>query len=376
MSLGIYRQAEGAAWGASADGVYAREYLAPLMTYGTQRYIANVIADVGMVRVDDVTLPITTAAYRPDNSYVCSPYNHYLVYSLEEVDKLDSPRTAAAIRAGMRPLQALFQWADFDRVVLVNNWLLSTNLWAAVSGEQIGRVLAHMREAFPERAVVFRSLDGYANGHLIAALTEAGCVPVFSRKVYYQTPAWAADTRDYRNDSKLYRKMGYTVRDALDLPASAIPRLVDLYNQLYLDKYSLLNPQFTGAFLRHVIDKRLMQVRVLVDEAGTIDAVMGYYVRRGIMTQPIFGYDRTRPRKVGLYRLLSTQVVRESAAHGLLINASAGAGQFKRLRGGRAVNEYNLVYVGHLPRRRRVVWQVLRGIGERVALPMIEAGEY
>lgn len=51
---------------------------------------------------------------------------------------------------------------------------------------------------------------------------------------------------------------------------------------------------------------------------------------------------------------------------------SAGVGEFKRLRGGIPVMEYNAVYDAHLPATRRRPWSLLKGIMDRVAVPIIK----
>ena len=50
----------------------------------------------------------------------------------------------------------------------------------------------------------------------------------------------------------------------------------------------------------------------------------------------------------------------------MLLNLSSGVARFKRLRGGRPAMEYTAIYCRHLPRRRRIAWQTLALLLERV----------
>jgi hypothetical protein len=144
-----------------------------------------------------------------------------------------------------------------------------------------------------------------------------------------------------------------------------------LYRQLYIDKYSPFNPRFTPDFFRLAVENRLFTLKAY-QKSGDIAAVLGYYEINRIMTQPIFGYDTRLPQKLGLYRLLSLQVLREGQARGARINASGGVGEFKRLRGGVAAIEYNGVYLRHLPRRQQWPWLILKKLLDAIAVPIIQ----
>jgi hypothetical protein len=141
-----------------------------------------------------------------------------------------------------------------------------------------------------------------------------------------------------------------------------------------LEKYSFFNPQFTEKFVALALEQGLLTFRAF-ERGGQIDAVLGYFERNGIMTTPFFGYDTSLPQELGLYRLLSRQVVLEGLAQGWLINISAGVGRFKRIRGGQPVLEYNLIYDRHLPAAQRRRWSLLKLITDRIAAPLIQRYE-
>ena len=143
-------------------------------------------------------------------------------------------------------------------------------------------------------------------------------------------------------------------------------RAVSLYNMLYLDKYSPYNPQFTPEFFKLARDKDLLHFRGLVRD-GRMDGVMGFFMRNGMMTQPVFGYDTSLPVETGLYRLLTLVTLQEGIRLGLKVHASAGVGPFKKLRGGRSIFEYNAVFDRHLPKNRQISWSVIKWIGDRAA---------
>lgn len=382
-------------WPETKDGLYAKAYLLPLVVNGSQTYIKNVHTDLCILQIDELILPITVTDYHPENSYVCSPYNHYFAYGEEEFGKLGNPIMETALRVGLWPLFQMYRHSNFDKVALVNNWLLSTNLYPAIPTQQVRVATEFLIEHFPNRPVIWRSVDALGNPNLHQTLLNLDYQMVFSRQVYYQSPKEALGKKQVKIDLGKYKKSPYRLIDGCELGPADVPRIAQLYRLLYLEKYSYFNPQFTEAFFRLALERGLFTFKAFVLESkkneapnssltpesrpltplfseGRIDAVMGYFCRNGIMTQPIFGYDTHLPQSLGLYRLLSTQVVLEGQHRQLLVNCSGGVGHFKRLRGSRPALEYNAVYSRHLPQKERLPWLALQQVLDRVAVPVIQ----
>ncbi len=374
MNVALYDRANLGAldWPATTDGDYARRYLVPFMEHGPRAYIANAHTELQVLRVGATLLPITPTRFHPDNSYVCSPYSHYVAYGQEEFVTLKNPPLEAALRLLFRPLGWYFRRAQLDRVVYVNNWLLSTNLYPVLTSEQVTAALRWLVEAFPDRAIVFRSLDAEHNPVVFAALRAAGTRMVFSRSVYYQdVPSPQVQQRQhYRRDLKHFERTPYKVVDGDDLSPADAPRIVALYGDLYLRKYSYYNPQFTVAFVQLCLQQRLLVIKAFRRD-GRLDGVLGYFIRRGTLTPPLFGYDTRLPQSLGLYRLISTLTALEGQRQGALVHFSAGVGAFKRARGGVNAIEYNAVYDAHLPAERRRPWALLHALMDHAAVPII-----
>ena len=369
----LYHAGDAVDWPATADGDEARQYLEPLLQRGPETYIANAHTALCALRAGPLLLPVTAADFHPDNSYVCSPYAHYISYAVQEFSNLKNPPVEAGLRLLFRPLGAYFRRSRLDQVVYVNNWLLSTNLYPAGAAEQAAAIVDGLAAEFPDRAVVFRSVDERANPDLFAALRARGCRMVFSRSVYYQDVAsdHVQRKRQYREDLKLFKRTPYQVVDGAALSAAEAGRVLELYGALYLDKYSRYNPRFTLEFIRLALAERLLHVRALARD-GRIDAVLGYVARRSYITAPLFGYDLRLPRELGLYRQLSTLISLEGLARGATVHLSAGVGSFKRIRGGLPALEYNAVYDAHLPAWRRRPWALLQLIADRLAVPVFQ----
>lgn len=351
-------------WPSTPDGEYARNYLLPVME-DPQRYIRNVHNTQLMIaKVDDVIIPLTVTDFHPDNTYTVSPYSHYVSYGgYEEVKHLENRPVEALVKLIMNPIAWYFKQTELDKVVFVNNYLLSTNLYPSVGSEQASALSEALPQWFPDRAIIFRSVDERKNPHIIEALKSKNYEMVLSRQVWYMDPAEAARTRQYREDARVLRRHGYEVVDGRDLDEDDLHRAVHLYNLLYLEKYSYYNPQFTFEFLKLARDKGALHLRALKRD-GNMNAIMGFFIRSGAMTQPLFGYDTSLPQDEGLYRLLTLITLQEGLQRNLLVHASGGVGKFKKIRGGRSVIEYNAVFAKHLPAWRQRPWRLIKAVSE------------
>ena len=357
------------------DGDYARRYLVPLMTRGPQAFIRNVHnTQMALARVDDVILPVTITDFHLDNTYTVSPYSHYISYGgYEEVRQLNNPPAEWLIKLILQPVASFFRRNDFDRAALVNNWLLSTNLYPAMSEAQIEVVAEALPQYFPDRAVIFRSVDRFRNPMLFDVLGRLGYEMMLSRQVWYMPPEAATRTRQFKEDARVLRDHDYEILENKSLTDADLARILALYEMLYLKKYSHFNPQFTLEFLKLARDEETLYLRAIRSD-GRINAAMGFFVRNGVMTQPLFGYDTSLPEQ-GLYRLLTLITLREGLQRGLLVHASGGVGKFKKVRGGLSTIEYNAVFMKHLSKSRQRPWKLIKAIS-KYAIPYFQKNDF
>lgn len=109
------------------------------------------------------------------NCYVCSPHAHYVDYAAYEVSLLRRPLVEAPLRGLLAGAGVFFRRAALDRVVIVNNWLLSTNLYpSGWRGEGLPELIDGLIARYPGHAILFRSLNALQNPALLAVLRRAG----------------------------------------------------------------------------------------------------------------------------------------------------------------------------------------------------------
>ncbi len=364
-------------WPDTSDGAYARDYLAPMLQQGTAYFVENANTKLLLMLIDErIMLPLTINTGEYENSYVCSPYTHYVTYAQEELSVLKQPLLERLLASSIAAFGLFCQASRINRVVHVNNWLLSTNLYPQLTAEQVRAVISFLKKRFPRYAIVFRSLNARCYQLMIEACQQEGCKLVPSRQVYLVRPGEPQTLPQkarwqLRRDSTLFEKHGYTIVESRDLSETDIPRIVELYNMLYLDKYSRCNPMLNANYIKLALDKGILTILAL-KKNERIDAVLGYFFRAGVMTTPLFGYDTTVPQQVGLYRMLTVALFQQAERNGQLLNCSSGAANFKRVRGAVGEIEYSAVYDHHLPLYRRLIWSLLASLLQNIGVPLLK----
>ena len=346
------------------------------LNLGLQPFIANAWGQLEVVDYEGHLLPLVLPEIHAQNTYVCSPLGHYVRYARRELELelSQEPLLKSGLDVMVQGLGRIFESLDFDNVVYVNNWLLSTNLYPNLPLNGLHDLHQALCARYPQRAIVFRSLNPAHHQPLMDRLQQLGYQSVFSRQVYLLDPQQGAHERTsaLKKDRRLARKSPFVWCGAETITLNEVPRLKQLYTQLYVGKYSPLNPQFTELFFREALHKRWLNFYVMRHrDTHRIEAVVGYFQCQGIMTTPIIGYNPELPPQAGLYRLISLFLADEAKRQGLVLHRSSGASQFKRLRGNLPVFEYNWVYTRHLPLSRRLPWQTLEQLSRGLIEPLM-----
>jgi len=341
----------------------------PLMNRGVNKLIQNVHAEVQLLstgtRVIGLVLPHKNVTF-PDESYVASPYGQYVDYgryeTALELGKLSWLNILANKVFDL--LGKICRSAKFDQVVLIDNLLFSTNLYPQTVDYDLDAMHQFLLKQFPDRALVFRSICPEVYPAWFEALKKLRYKAVFSRQVYLLRAHEGAHRlkRALEIDTRLAKKQKHLRWSELQVGEEAhLERILELYNQLYLEKYARLNPQYSLEFIQHLFSGGIIRIKALW-HGEKIVAFTGYFTLGGVMINPLIGYDQSYPQKEGLYRLLTMETMLEAEKQGMLLNMSSGAAHFKRLRGAQAFLEFNLVYDRHLPFFRRLPWAMTRAI--------------
>jgi hypothetical protein len=174
-----------------------------------------------------------------------------------------------------------------------------------------------------------------------------------------------------KHDNRIIRNKKLTLLEH-EAMGDYLEQALILYKKLYLEKYSLHNPQFSLDYFKACYDRKILYFQGYVNENKVLKAFSAVFVWGNTITSPLIGYDTSAPQKEGLYIHAAQLAVLYKFRHNLLLNLSSGAPSFKRMRGAVPSIEYSAVYLNHLPKKRQVIWQVLRFFSNKIGVPLIK----
>lgn len=339
--------------------------------------IDNIDTQMYFLSIKDKVLPVTINDAAYDTCYACSIYTGFISYGRSELKKINSFFLKKILTVVINFFEKLFRIAEIDRVISHNNFLLSTNLYPSFSidKKELCLYLESLRKEFPRHAIIFRSLNEHANALLIKKLSDSGFILCPSRQVYI----FDRSIKDFRKQSSfksdlkiLKRQSSYSFVFNHEIEERDYSRIAELYDKLYIEKYSKFNPDFNKNYIEFSHKSHLIDYFALRNQEGVIDAVVGCYDRELVTTAPIVGYDTSLPKKLGLYRMLMAYCINRADNKNLILNLSSGASHFKILRGGVPYIEYSALYIRHLKGWSFFTWNILRYMLKYIVIPIIK----
>lgn len=328
----------------------------------SKKLIANVDTKVIKYCVDNQEVISTIVDEIKPNCYVVSANSMLIEYSKDELTKLDSKILRTFSYILIKLFENILKIAKIDRLQTLNNYMLSTNFFSN-NFENID--LKKLRDIalknYSNHTLVIRSINKTQNPKLFQELKKDGWIALVSRQVYiFDDFKRCEKHQNYRWDKKLLNDKRYIFKE-LDLDDfSLFEKAENLYNQLYLEKYSIHNVQFKAIYLQELVKKELLHLRLLYDnQKNKYVAVVGLIGEDEVITAPIVGYDLSYDVKEALYRRVIAYILEYAKTNNYVLNLSSGASSFKLNRGAKANLEYMFVYNKHLPLFRRFIWKIL-----------------
>lgn len=351
-------------WPNTDDAPFARGYLVPLVKDGTKHYIDNIDAEMRVLLVGKHVIPLLIVKNKYNNAYVCSPYAHYVSLALDSLHLIKNRWMRKGIELSLRGFGKLLRKGHINRLVYVNHWLLSTDLYPKnISSEDLTAITAFLKETFPDSAIAFRSINAKTNASLKTDLQNCGFKLVATRQIYLTNTGEKDlfNTRIIKSDLRLWKENDYEVIDETQLTPQDLNRILKLYKIVAVEHHSHLNPQLNIRFIKLMINQGFLKIKAL-KKNGKIDGVVGFYERNNIFMCPFFGYDKGHADKNRLYRLLSTLLLLEASKKNCVFHQSSGASFYKKIRRATGHQEFMGLYCRHLPLRQRLPWLTIKTI--------------
>lgn len=285
----------------------ARNYVAAFGANGARTYIENLETSVDLCSWGTHVLPMTINDGAPARTFICSPRVGYIDYPREELSRFPNKTVVPVLRAIISGTGLFAPSSLLDRVVHINNWMMSTNLPLDLDPSLARSQTLKIAEHYPEHLLAMRSLTMRYNAELIAALKASGWVLLPSRQVFLvdDVARQSLTCRDSKRDAKLWRRGAYAYEELDEIGAVDADRIIELYNQLYRVKYSALNPAYTARFVALTQGIGMIRYLILRDDKGVIQAFGGMHRFGCHATMPLIGYNTELPQEHGLYRLAS-----------------------------------------------------------------------
>jgi hypothetical protein len=351
-----------------------------IISQNPQEYIKNIKTNLGLLMVDDIALPVTVNESEWSNAYTCSPFTHYISYAYDELPFIPNRLLRMLCWVFLAPLGPIFKFFKINKVVVVNNWLLSTCLYPKLTKVNVDDITKFLLKKYPQHVIQFRSLQYIQHSELLDILQDLGYLLVPSRQVYIWKPEYYSQStkrqrKNFRQDKRMLHSDDIST-ELLDVcDADAVKLSQQLYTKLYIDKYSFCNPQLTEAFFRVVHQLNIIDIHLLEHKKSKQQAVIGLFRNEDTVTAPILGYNTDNRDARKMYRACSAFSYNVAQENDFVCHKSSGAPEFKRNRGCHSTIEYSAVYVKHLSWSRRVIWITLAGILNTFAVPIMKRYE-
>lgn len=354
-----------------------RDYIQLVAESGVDTLFDNVRTEWRALRCSNDVYPVTiNHGEEVGDSYVCLPHSAYILYAKDELAMVDIGILSGLVSWVITLADKILLRAKINKIVHIDNWLLSTNLHGKWDGQNLALMREFFTEKYPDYIVAIRTIDEWSCPELLQEGLSDNWVALPSRQVWItdDMAKWRRK-KSTKIDKRLLRN-SKLMPENLDVfrPGDAA-RIAELYHMLYVCKYSSLNPIFTAAYIEKTHACGIFRFRGVRDDNGILLVVAAAFIRNKVLTMPMVGYDTTRPQKEGLYRIACYLFSEVADEENLSVNNSAGASYFKKHRGATNVIEYNLFYIKHLPLARRIVIHVLGAILNRLAVPIMRKKE-
>lgn len=349
---------------------HLKKYPQSVLGKGVATYITNFHADFFLLEIEELLLHVIVPKRVKTNTYVCSPYGHYIAYACDNLHTIKSKTLQKIAKSLFGVFGQWLRSGAIEDVVYVNHQLLSIDLYPKSFTKEVQeQVTTFLKKKFPDKAIIFRSVNNVAYSSMSKDLENLG-YGMFPTRHVYMAHAKAEELfkrRIIKSDIKLYNEMPYSVIEGKDLNDEDIMEMCRLYRNVYIEGHSSLNPEVTPEFIKLLLEENVLHFKALKDKNGEVKGFVGFQICEEVLLCPLFGYDKEDPEHSALYRILNTVLLLEARKRGLLFNAAAGASFFKKIRYPLTCMESKAVYYQHLSFRSRLRWNVLKAYANHIA---------
>ncbi|MBQ4077858.1 hypothetical protein IJD15_01585 [bacterium] len=336
-------------------------YLEPIICNGINSFISNINCETKILKVDNFLIPIVIADKNYDDSLYVSLLSHYIKYIKLELKGMFSSPIERIVNCLFSLLEKYLISNDINKVVYVNNWYISTNLYPNLTPEQVKKITDFIKKEYPDYLVALRSINKYYDEALYNNLKENNYKFIINRQTFIfdkkiENSMRARYRWKLKKDRDIYNKSDYNFFKATN--DDDCNKVEDLYTQLYIKKYSIYNPLYSSEFFKLVQKSALFDLNLLKKDNQICGICLNFCCENKI-TAPAVGYEMKRGQHYGLYRMIMSFLMNKYKNYHEIYNMSAGVGEFKMQRGAVPAFEYIAINYAHLSINRKIVYKLL-----------------
>jgi len=307
------------------------------------------------------------------NSPMCSPYNLFCIYPKQRLQFLKNKWLRNFLNIVTSIFQISFKMAKFNRVIQLNNKPCDAIVHPKLSTAHLEQSIEKLISRFPKHAILFPRLDQTSNPELFTSLVKTGFKMVPTRPVHLFHPDHHYMKRSHtKRDFALLRKSEYTLVSHDEITSVDLARIHELYQMLFIDKHTKENPNLTLDYFEKCHANGWYKFFAFRNPEGVIDAFLTYETQDNQMACGPLGYDTSKPKETGLYRLLFAKSLEIASDNHYIFNFGGGNEVFKINRGSLREVGYTAVYCKHLPLYRRIPWIFLSEVGRKITVKIFE----
>lgn len=304
-----------------------------------------------------ITFLLSKNTKNTPNTFNASLYGLIIQYAKDEINKLNSKSLRFISFMLIYFFTPIVRY--IDRLIFIDNYFFSTNLFENYYEDEeflhtcLENLLAQLKTS--KEAITFRSVNAIQNPRLFNFLKKQDFYPIITRQIYYMNDfSLLEQSRDYKKDKKLLEQKEFYFKKADK--NSDFNRIKELYDMLYLQKYSIHNIQFQAHYIQKMCENNLIEIYILYEEENIV-GFLSFLENEVSLTIPFIGYDLNN--KKPLYRILQAFILETAKRKNKFLNKSNGASFFKTSRRMQPCFEYTFVYTKHLNPFKQICFKIL-----------------
>ncbi|MDE3400246.1 MAG: hypothetical protein PWK00_04475 [Coxiella burnetii] len=346
---------------------------ATLLKNDLSLFVTNLKAGRVILSNGSVSILATLNKAKCENTHICSPYNAYITYAKAYADHFNSLWAKLLIITFTKMFGKLFQWTKIDKIIQLNNTISTINLHSTDLSALIPDIVLKLKKRYPKYTIMVPRLNQIMDSTLFTALKNGGFVLIPTKMVHIYDPEDNyLSKRNVKADLSLLKKRPYQIVYHDELSSEDIKRIRELYEMLFIKKHSRYAPDLTIHYFQQCYQHRWFEFIALRNQSGIIDAFISYARMNGGMICGPLGYDTTKPREMGLLRMIISLSLDRAKKTGSIYNLGSGNEKFKLMRGSHREIEYNAIYYQHLPFYRQLPWKIIAWFSNRFLVKLFK----